>query len=578
MKKWLRGFILAVLLLGLITSAVFAQNYKFRVTTLDANYYINKDGTASVEYTYVFQNDSGGSPIDFIDVVIPVGQWSLKGVTANVDGKPITDIQNSSYVNGVAFGLGSNAIQPGQTGKVYIWIPAITNVIYPADTSTGKADYASVQFSPNHFDPQFVEGNTDMSVTLILPPGMTQDQPIFYPPQNWPGDEQPKPGMTQDNRVFYNWTSTNASEGEQYTFGAGFPKSLVPAAAIVNKPYTNPSSSGGGGGGASGGGGFNFNFGGLSNTFCCLIFGAFWVGIAVLGARGAQKRKMAYLPPKISMEGHGIKRGLTAVEVAVLMEQPVDKVMTMILFSVIKKNAARVATREPLALEIANPLPQGLNQYEIDFLDAFRTGDAKQRRKKLQDVLVGLVKSVTEKMRGFSRKETLAYYDSIMKDAWAQVEAAQTPEVKSQKYDEVMDWTMLDQNYPQRTRDVFSTGPVFVPIWWGNYDPVFRHSQMGGGTVSTGAPASVGGGGGGGRVSMPTLPGADFAASVVNGAQTMAAGVLGDLAAFTGGVTNVTNPPPPPSRGGGSFRGGGGGCACACACAGCACACAGGGR
>ena len=65
-------------------------------------------------------------------------------------------------------------------------------------------------------------------------------------------------------------------------------------------------------------------------------------------------------------------------------------------------------------------------------------------------------------------------------------------------------------------------------------------------------------------------------------AEGLAAGVVGDLTGFTGGVTNRTNPIPvsTPRSGSGGFRGGGGGhsCACACACAGCACACAGGGR
>ena len=50
---------------------------------------------------------------------------------------------------------------------------------------------------------------------------------------------------------------------------------------------------------------------------------------------------MQYMPPKIAIEGHGIKRGLTAVEAAILMEQPLDKVMTMILFGVVKKECSR---------------------------------------------------------------------------------------------------------------------------------------------------------------------------------------------------------------------------------------------
>ena len=46
-------------------------------------------------------------------------------------------------------------------------------------------------------------------------------------------------------------------------------------------------------------------------------------------------------------------------------------------------------------------------------------------------MVVTLVKSVTEKMKGFSRQETMTYYRDIIKRAWKHVESAGTPEVKS---------------------------------------------------------------------------------------------------------------------------------------------------
>jgi hypothetical protein len=69
-----------------------------------------------------------------------------------------------------------------------------------------------------------------------------------------------------------------------------------------------------------------------------------------------------------------------------------------------------------------------------------------------------------------------------------------------------------------------------------------------------------------------------MAASVVTGVQGFSSHVIGDVKAFTSGVTNRTNPVPVVKSGGWSGGGGGHSCACACACAGCACACAGGGR
>jgi hypothetical protein len=188
-------------------------------------------------------------------------------------------------------------------------------------------------------------------------------------------------------------------------------------------------------------------------------------------------------------------------------------------------------------------------------------------------MVIALVRTVSEKMKGFSRKETIAYYTDIMRRAWEQVQTAATPEMKAQLFDDNLDWTMLDKQFPDRTREIFS-GPMVIPSpsWWGRYDPTFSRptaSSRGFEMPSAGSSTS----------SRPSLPGSDFAAGMVRGVEGFAAGIIGDITGFTGGVTNRTNPPPPPStRTGGSSGGGGHSCACACACAGCACACAGGGR
>ncbi len=219
-------------------------------------------------------------------------------------------------------------------------------------------------------------------------------------------------------------------------------------------------------------------------------------------------------------------------------------------------------------------------EYETDFLAAYK-GEPGQKKKQLQTTMVNLIRSVTEKMKGFSRKETLVYYEEIITKAWAQVENANTPEVKAQVYDENMDWTILDKNYDDRTQHTFG-GNVFIPApnWWWRYEPAMPRPTTS--TISTPSIPSIGGSRP--SVSMPNIPGSSFAASVVNSVSSFSSSVLGGLTGFTSGVTNVTNPPPPPSTyrssGGGSKGGGGGGrsCACACACAGCACACAGGGR
>ncbi len=607
MKNKLFSLLILLALLGSITITAFAATLRFQVTQEVVNLYLNSNGTATVEYFYNFANDPG-SLIDYVDIGVPTSNYSLSNVSADVNGNKLTDITESPYVKpGVAIGLGAYTIQSGGTGQLHVVIQNVQNFFYEADTSKNNQAYASFNFTPNSFGSDFVHGPTDLAVNIYLPPGVQSDQPIYFPPKGWPGNSAPTTGVADNGLSYYSWRVSNANASTTYQFGGAFPASLIPAGTIQKKPLLNINISG-----------ESVLVVGFLSCFA-IIFGFSIYGATV----GAKKRKLQYLPPKIAIEGMGIKRGLTSVEAAILMEQPMEKILTMILFSSIKKGAAKVVTKDPLTLELVDPLPDTLQTYEREFLKAFevtkytiKSGDTwasissnfnvpaatikefnkltsdnllsgtilnvpTNKRRAVQDMMVNLVKTVTEKMKGFSRKDTVAYYTDIMKKAWEQVEAAQTPDVKMQAFDEQLDWAMLDSDFDNRTRNVFRTGPVFVPIWWGNYDPVYRSSGP-----SMPAPASQPGGGGGININIPrpSVPGSDFAASLINGVQGAAASVVGDVTAFTGGVTNLTNPvpTPAPSSGRGLTGGGGGGshcvCACACACAGCACACAGGGR
>jgi hypothetical protein len=432
---------------------------------------------------------------------------------------------------------------------VHVFVGTIRNVLYNDDEDE---NYASAVFSPTWFDGQYVVGSTDLTVTFHLPPGAQPEEPRWHASPSGFAD-QPQTGLDADGRITYTWGNTNASGSRTYEFGASFPRSLVPEEAITSAPLIPA-----------------INFEAVLPLLCMCFFGLVFAGILALIYFANRRRKLQYMAPKISIEGHGIKRGLTAVESAILMEQPLDKVLTMMLFGVIKKGAGKLAKREPLAIEAVDPLPEGMREYEVKFLRAFQQTETAARRKDLQDMMIALIKSVTEKMKGFSRRETIEYYRRIMETAWEQVQAAQTPEVQAEFFEKNLEWTMLDKDYDDRSRRVFH-GPVYVPSWWGNYDPSYTPRPISTGHTAAPVAPSVGGG-----RAMPQLPGADFAASMVTGVQTFSSRVVGNITDFTTRVTNVTNPPPKPSSGSSSRSGGG--CACACACAGCACACAGGGR
>ena len=581
MKKtnWI---ILILFLAGLFVfpSSVAAQTYRFELTTFEVEAYIEEDGTLSLWYLMDFYNTPNADPIDYIDIGMPSSSYSLNSIVAKIDEKPITNIESSPYVaNGFALGLGANEILPGQTGRVTVWIPGIQNILSNYD-GPDRENYTNFQFTPTWFDPQFDKSkNTNYRMTIILPPGVGDDEGIYYEAVNWPGSPYPDDTgrTTAENRVYYSWFADNANAHTSYQFGVAFPNQYVPENIQISKPpqtskpglSVDPITTG-----------FSlFSF--LANNVCCIgtafLIGGGFIATLVFGSKSAKKRKMEYLPPKMKIEGNGIKRGLTAVEAAILMEQPMDKVLTMILFGVLKKEAATVTQEDPLELVLTNPLPEGLHQYETDFLEAFKVKDAK-RKAAMQKMLVDLINSVSKKIKGFSHKETVAYYEDIMRRAWKLVEESETPEVKSERYNQTMEWTMLDKDYQERTQRTFTSGPVYVPMWWPRYSPSYRRSI--GGTVSDPVPASTSSGGR--KLSLPNIPGSDFAASVVNRSTAMAAGVVGNLTSFTNAITTRTNPiPVSSSSGSGGFRGGSSGgssCACACACAGCACACAGGGR
>ncbi len=375
-------------------------------------------------------------------------------------------------------------------------------------------------------------------MTFVFPPAVTAEQ------ARWHEDEggEPTRMFVEEGRVHYVWEREEASPSEKYSFGISFPRDAV--AEVRSPPRA----------GRLGG-----LFGGLvalATQFCgCLVPLGIFALIAVAGVANRRRRRMKYFPPQAKVEGVGIKRGLTAPEAAVILERPLNAVLTLVLFGLVKKGALAVASQEPLKVEKLPFKENGLRAYENDFVACVEP-DGALGEDRLGEMLISLIKSVQRKMKGFSHRETVAYYRKIVKTAWRLVEEADTPQVKLEEFTNGLEWTMLDDDFGGRTRDVFVGYHLPPPFWWGHL-----------------APAA--GPGGGVSFDMPTLPGASFANGVVTRLEGIAGNVVSKVESFTAKVTATTNPPPATTSRPGGW---GGGCACACACAGCACACAGGGR
>ena len=535
-----------LIVLALVAPAVQAQDYRFNLKENRVHLYINHDGTVRIVYDLTFACDPGAHPIDVVDVGLPNNTYRLGEIRASIAGVPLTDLSDSPYVKpGVAVELGSHAIGPGQTDTLHI--EAIVRDLIYQDSQ--DAEYASLEFAPTWFDSDFVHGPTRLEVNFHFPPGVTAEEPRYHK------QEFTAAGF-EDDRVVYTWIKEDASGSQKYVYGASFPKKYLAEGVVQKAPA------------------FNLNLEALCSSPLCwfLLFGGGWAFLAIMGSWSQKRRKMQYLPPSLAVEGTGVKRGLTAVEAAVLLEAPLNKVLTMILFGLVKKGIITVESEKPLRVRAVDPLPQGIRlwPYEHRFLQAI--GDNGELVEgKLREMAVDLIGDVNKKLTGFNRKETREYYKDIAARAWQQVEAAGTPELLGQRWGEGLEWTMLDEDWEGHTRRVFHDRPVVVPSWWWGYRP--WADQVGPAPAPAPRPTPSGAGV---PVTLPTLPGANFANTVVSGIERAANRVVSNIESFTDRVTQTTNPPPKPSSS--SSRSGGYSCACACACAGCACACAGGGR
>ncbi len=535
------GLLLVVLILILPLGTAQAQDYSFTVDRMHVQVYIQEDSSIDIVYDITYTNDPGAHVIDIADVGLPNDYYDLSSATATINGQPVSGIYESEWLDtGVEVHLGANQIMPGETGTLHLEI-SNPHMVYQ---DTEDENYASVRFYPHYYE-STGHGTTDLQLSIYFPPGVQPDETKYH-------DQEFTQAYIDGDRPVMIWAIPNARADQQYQFGVSFPQQYV------REVYADP--------GVDVVGAIMGLIGGLFGAFMPLtICGGFalWIILgAVIGSVRRRSRLMDYMPPLVSVEGLGIKRGLTAVEAAILLEAPLNKVLTMILFGLLKKGAVRVVSDEPLRLEKADSLPEGLHPYENDFVGAIKKkGDLRQ--KDLTKAITDLVEEVNQKMKGFHAKDTIAYYKDIVARAWKQVESADTPEIM----DENLEWMMMDEDFEQKMPETFGSRPVPMPAWWwlyaGSRHPAASGPSVGKAAPSTGAPR--------------TVPGAMVAHTVVSRVEGLSNRIVTNVSDFTARVTRTTHPVPVSTS---SSRGlsGGGGCACACACAGCACACAGGGR
>lgn len=614
--RWLAWIgLLGSLLLWNGTTA--AQTYAFQVPQIKMQVFIKSDSSVRIIYDITFKNE--GDTIDVVDIGTPNDHYDISNMSASINGVGLGDIRPSTYIDtGVEVHLDGQAIRLGQQGTLHFEFTMPPGLVYQ---DTTDKTYASFRITPTWFDPDSVRGDTDYMIAIYLPEGVKPEE-VKY--QQKPFDA--KLIDAQTGLTVVGWKFQDRATGS-HIVGVSFPQngmsnvekmSLLKIASmwlddhpllvlgmegIIFVLFTILYFR------ITGGTGLVFYFFFLGALFLCLSaeplinLAVLPIVIALMLTVGKKlknrPKRTRYLPAIAEVEGGGIKRGLTAPEAAVLLEMPLNKVLTLVIFGLLEKGVIEQVQVKPLIVRVAelyrtrgkpgaNKLEdrkrlrrkaareQGtvIHDYEDRFLDEIEQHENKPvQGMDFTHAMKWLISHTAKKMKGFDLSDTQEYYRRVMTRAMKQAESLGEIKQREQYLDKYLPWVMLNEGYD---RVLVTPGYSYWPRW--------GRAALGGGS------GKVSFGGGGSRSNGVTSlgdVGASFAGWAENTMGGLATAILPkslQLPSSSGlvdlsGVDHVTGEifSALGSASGGS-GGGGGSCACACAGCACACACAGGGR
>jgi hypothetical protein len=524
-------------LLLLSPHAVKAQDIQYHLDHEYATIWINQDGTIDLLYDMSITCDQGN--ISYVNVGQPNGDFTI-GPAEDQNGR---FLQTGDASQGQDYKVKVNLHAPITDGES-IRFTLLTNVGHMIWEDEQTPENVSMQFIPCWWKDAKVN---ELHVRTVLPQGLNETNvgcDPFWDNATYDSEE--------DYRFVIYWERQNLQPNEKFTCGVSFPKEYVEHYDVTERGIVA----------------FLKSYGvwiGVLLLFAVIIGGVVYVG-----------RKGSYARPVMKMETLGIRRGLTAVEASYLLGLKSTKIVTAILYSVLKKREVWVTSTKPsVKLKVMKHSTRErapLRYYERSFIEAIGD-DGSLSEEKLARVVMELRDEVEEKLRGYCRKDTIKYYKKIVAKAWDQVEQAGTAQLASKAYDKQLLWLLLDEKFASRTEDAFRTrvfepAPLWFWYWYGyHYHPQPTYKP------STTPPS--------GPTVPPKIPGADFANNIATAVEGTANNIVINLEKFA----NAIIPAPPPSQKTStqpahhrsSCACACAACACVCACVSCACACASGG-
>ena len=607
----------AHLLLVVSVNGVLAQDYSFRVEKMHLQVYVQSDASARLEYEIDFANQPSAHAIDIVDIGLPHEKYNIQNMSASIGDQKLTTIKKSEFIDvGVEIHLGAHQIRAGNKGTLRFQCK-MPDLVYQ-DTTDKKL--ASLQIKPTWFDSKSTVGKSDLRIAIHMLPTVKpadvkyQNEKTKYTElvlfgegekehtvaiwqykDRWLDKNNPKVGVsfpqagmdrvvqTSAFQLLVKWFSEN--EGVQFFSGL----ILASAFLFLFVRFSN------------GTGWVLFFMLGAALVWVMISSPALhlltWPGVIGLIALNewflSTRNSDAYLPAMATVEGGGIKRGLTAPQAAILLELPLGKVLSLVIFGLLKKGLVRIVKQNPLTVEVLEEYKRPrkerlrraagkgnmIHNYEHPFLDRLQTCNNPVAQCNLGESMGSLVNSTATRMKGFDLSDTKDYYRRIVQRAWKDAESIGEIEQRTKVVDQNIEWMMMDPTWDAHLDDWAQRGYSYRPIWIYGNSPAGSFS---GGSLPQ-SPAST----------SPTSFGevaSSFAGWAENTAGSFASaiepGSLGidlpkgvlDLSAVDKVTGDVFEALAESANSGGGGGGGGGGCACACAGCACACACAGGGR
>lgn len=614
--KQLSLSLIVACVVGLFAHTALAQEYRFGIDRAEVTVTLSPNGDAKIHYLLDFACDKMAHPIDVVDIGMP-NMAAHEPIGAAMNGTPLPNsaIFISSYLEprgcGYEVRLGEHTIHPGQSGR-FQFVAVEHDMVWEDTTDDSQVSF---RFTPTWFGNEYVSGTTELTVRVLLPIEMT-DLLEVRDRIRWHGglEEFKRVGiMGGESQVSVAFANKVRLTGP-HMVGVSFPKKYMTHwkkdtifSILTRWLEGNPNMRIG----FSVAGFILFGFAfflstrgsGWSVFILLMAVGGFifykivlaplvfiliaTVLLVLVFLRRRRFGKKNYLGAIASVEGVGIKRGLTAPLAALLVEAPFGKVLMMLLFGLMKKGVLKMESSSPLRFTVlAKHNLKGhtwsiakkhlkLKRYERNLLGILNANAGIAVASiDCSDVIKELVETLVKDMHGYDLTQTQQYYRQKVEQAWKKVADEGHRELKQKQVDKEFDWLMATDNWLIRMSEFEAHHHHrIVPYWWS----MRSTSTRAGNVMSEMTNANT----------LSTNTFSDVANSLAGQMESVSTGIASSLDGFgiahmpsidlsgADKFTKYTLSELFESSGSGS---GGGGSSCACAGCACACACAGGGR